>query len=59
MTRSDTIIDIRFALLSLGRDAYIGLPMRKAALTERLIALRAEQRKIGGILKSPDVACSR
>jgi hypothetical protein len=56
MTKSDTIFDIRLALLSLGRDAYVGLPMGKPALTKKLKSLRDEQRKIGGILKPETVA---
>lgn len=45
-------IDIRLALLSLGRDPYIKLDRIKIEDLKKMIAeLRAEQRAVGGILK--------
>lgn len=52
MKVSDIKVDIRLALLSLGRDAYIKLPTSKVELAETLKGLRAEQRAVGGILKA-------
>lgn len=45
-------IDIRLALLSLGRDHQVDLSRITIAEGRALLAeLRAEQRKVGGILK--------
>ena len=45
-------IDIRLALLSLGRDPYINLSRIKIEDLQAMFHdLRAEQRKVGGILK--------
>lgn len=45
-------IDIRLALLSLGRDPYINLSRIKIEDLQAMFRdLRAEQRAVGGILK--------
>lgn len=45
-------IDIRLALLSLGRDPHIKLDRIKIEDLKQMFAeLRAEQRAVGGILK--------
>lgn len=52
MTKGDTIIHIRLALLSLGRDPFVGPSIDEDGLTRKLKSLREEQRKIGGILNT-------
>ncbi len=51
MTRNDLCIHIRIALHSLGRDPKQKLPREKNKLHQMLLDLRAEQVRLGGILK--------
>lgn len=51
MTHRDLTVHIRLALHSLGRHPFEQLPRSWADKMVMLIALRKQQREVGGILK--------